>query len=75
MNGVYKMEGVTPDGDCVATMVLSNTCPVCKAPCTAPMMALSAPYYCIVHKQCLPLFPFDGTYPHDAAISVLISRR
>ena len=73
MEGVFKIDGVTRDGDCMGVLVLSNTCPVCKQVVVPPSMVLSAPYYCMVHKKCMPHFPFDGTYPHDRAINVMLA--
>lgn len=73
MEGVFKLDGVTKEGDCLGILVLSNTCPVCKKTVVPPAMVLSAPYYCMVHKPCLPHFAFDGNYPHDKAISVMLA--
>jgi len=39
------------------------TCGHCRVPInrgSGPFMAVTDPYYCLVHMRCMPLFEFDG---------------
>jgi hypothetical protein len=41
-------------------------CVHCRAPLTpGPVYALGAPYHAVIHRDCLPYFPYTGRYPHD----------
>lgn len=32
-------------------------------------MVLGSPYNCAMHTQCVPLFPFNGQWPHPSPVS------
>lgn len=66
--GEYNIAG------CNALLVLALRCPVCRKDVDAPFLALGEPYHCVVHRNCAPHFPFDGNYPHELPIALLIRR-
>lgn len=49
-------------------------CPGCGQECKGNelFIAVSKPYYALMHKRCVPLFPFRGEWPHPfPAVSYL----
>lgn len=62
-----------------AYVVAGRPCPVCQLPIAGEewVMALPAPYHCLVHKDCSPFFSYNGVWPHPlpAAAYVKAARR
>ena len=58
-----------PQGNRIAsgTCVFSTVCPVSKQTCPEQgrVLALTNPYWCLVHPRCFAYFPFDGQWPHQ----------
>lgn len=70
----FNLPGANERGGCNGVFVMSMQCPVCKLPIEGPAVALGKPYWCLLHAQCWPHFPFDGTYPHTHALSILAKK-
>lgn len=49
-----------------AFVVAGRPCLVCRAPILGEewVLALPAPYHCLVHKDCAPFFNYNGMWPH-----------
>lgn len=59
-------EGVVPRTNTYMMRVLNPmVCVACHQPIGRSAYALGAPYYCMLHTHCAPLFPFDDQYPHE----------
>lgn len=75
IHGETRLKGVAIDGsaDCNAIYIMSSLCIVCKTQILGAFVALGSPYYAAVHPKCKHLFPFDGDYPHQHAVSVYVA--
>lgn len=52
---------------CLTPVILHSFCSACKQPLETEKVAycMGHPYYCMVHKSCVPFFDYKKGYPHD----------
>lgn len=63
---------------CYYLTAMQPNCGRCGQPPTAgrPIHCLGAPYHCLVHTQCLPLFDYeDSVWPHPHPFVSYTKRR
>lgn len=70
----FHLPGVTEQGACNGVFIMDTSCVVCREVIAGPCVALGKPYWCLLHPNCWPHFPFNGHYPHSAAVAILAKK-
>ena len=65
-----------PNGN-IGAYVITGRCAKCRKPTFEEwVVAMGPPYNCVLHPRCVPLFRFDGMWPHPkAAVEYKLRRR